>query len=158
VNEIDDSIDLAIVCTPARVVLDVVDEALRKGVRAVAVISAGFAEVGVDGQDLQDELLALVRMFGGRLLGPNILGLSSAATHLNATIGAVEPPPGRLALSSAKRRARRRAARRGACARPGVSAFVSVGNTADVSPNDLLEWWEDDDTTDLILALPGVVR
>lgn len=150
-NEIDDSIDLAIVCTPARVVLDVVDEALRKGVRAVAVISAGFAEIGIDGQDLQDELLALVRMYGGRLLGPNILGLSSAATHLNATIGAVEPPPGRLALSSqsgALGVALLDAARaRGL----GVSAFVSVGNTADVSPNDLLEWWEDDDTTDLIL-------
>jgi acetyl coenzyme A synthetase (ADP forming)-like protein len=151
VAEIEDTIDLAVVCTPARVVLDVVDDALRKGVRAIAVISAGFAEVGVDGQDLQDELLALVRMHGGRLLGPNILGISSAATNLNATIGAVEPPPGRLALSSqsgALGVALLDAARaRGL----GVSAFVSVGNTADVSPNDLLEWWEDDETTDLIL-------
>jgi acetyl coenzyme A synthetase (ADP forming)-like protein len=151
VDEIEDSIDLAVVCTPARVVLDVVDDALRKGVRAIAVISAGFAEVGVDGRDLQEELLALVRMHGGRLLGPNILGLSSAATSLNATIGAVEPPLGRLALSSqsgALGVALLDAARaRGI----GVSAFVSVGNTADVSPNDLLEWWEDDATTDLIL-------
>jgi len=151
VDEIEDTIDLAVVCTPARVVLDVVDDALRKGIRAIAVISAGFAEVGVDGQDLQEELLALVRMHGGRLLGPNILGISSAATNLNATIGAVEPPPGRLALSSqsgALGVALLDAARaRGL----GVSAFVSVGNTADVSPNDLLEWWEDDETTDLIL-------
>jgi acetyl coenzyme A synthetase (ADP forming)-like protein len=151
VDEIEDSIDLAVVCTPARVVLDVVDDALRKGIRAVAVISAGFAEVGVDGQDLQDELLALVRMHGGRLLGPNILGIASAASRLNATIGAIEPPFGRLALSSqsgALGVALLAAARaRGL----GVSAFVSVGNTADVSPNDLLEWWEDDETTDLVL-------
>jgi acetate---CoA ligase (ADP-forming) len=151
IDEIGDSIDLAIVCTPAQVVLDVVDDALRTGVRAIAVISAGFAEVGVDGQDLQDELLALVRMHGGRLLGPNILGIASAAPRLNATFGAVEPPFGRLALSSqsgALGVALLDAARaRGL----GVSAFVSVGNTADVSPNDLLEWWEDDETTDLIL-------
>jgi acetyl coenzyme A synthetase (ADP forming)-like protein len=151
VSDIDEPIDLVVVCVPAQVVLDVVDEALQKGVRAIAVISAGFAEVGVDGQDLQDELLALVRMYGGRLLGPNILGLSSAATHLNATIGAIEPPLGKLALSSqsgALGVALLDAARaRGI----GVSAFVSVGNTADVSPNDLLEWWEDDESTDLIL-------
>ncbi len=153
IDEIEDSVDLAIVCTPAQVVLDVVDDALRKGVRAIAVISAGFAEVGVDGQDLQEELLALVRMHGGRLLGPNILGIASAAPRLNATFGAVEPPfPfGRLALSSqsgALGVALLDAARaRGL----GVSSFVSVGNTADVSPNDLLEWWEDDETTDLIL-------
>ncbi len=151
VDEIEDTIDLAVVCTPAQVVLDVVDDALRKGVRAIAVISAGFAEVGVDGQDLQEELLALVRMHGGRLLGPNILGIASAAPRLNATFGAVEPPFGRLALSSqsgALGVALLDAARaRGL----GVSAFVSVGNTADVSPNDLLEWWEDDETTDLIL-------
>jgi acetyl coenzyme A synthetase (ADP forming)-like protein len=151
VNEIDDPIDLVVVCVPAPVVLDVVDEALQKGVRAIAVISAGFAEVGIDGQDLQEELLALVRMYGGRLLGPNILGLSSAATHLNATIGAVEPPIGRLALSS-QSGALGVALLDAARARNlGVSAFVSVGNTADVSPNDLLEWWEDDETTDLIL-------
>jgi acetyl coenzyme A synthetase (ADP forming)-like protein len=151
VFEIEEPIDLAIVCTPAQVVLDVVDDALTKGIRAIAVISAGFAEVGVDGEDLQEELLALVRMHGGRLLGPNILGIASAAPHLNATFGAVDPPFGNLALSSqsgALGVALLDAARaRGL----GVSAFVSVGNTADVSPNDLLEWWEDDETTDLIL-------
>ncbi|MGD0273418.1 MAG: GNAT family N-acetyltransferase [Gaiellaceae bacterium] len=151
VSEIDDQIDLVVVCTPAKVVLDVVEESLRAGIRAIAVISAGFAEVGVDGQDLQDELLALVRMHGGRLLGPNVLGITAASSRLNATIGSGAPTFGKLALSSqsgALGVALLEAARaRGL----GLSAFVSVGNTADVSSNDLLEWWEDDETTDVVL-------
>ena len=158
VDEIEDSIDLAIVCTPAQVVLDVVDDALRKGVRAIAVISAGFAEVGVDGQDLQEELLALVRMHGGRLLGPNILGIASAASRLNATFGAVEPPFGRLALSSQIGRARRRIARRGACSRPwrlGLRLGRQHGRRLAQRPARMVGRRRDDRPHP---ALPGVVR
>ncbi|MGZ4461248.1 MAG: bifunctional acetate--CoA ligase family protein/GNAT family N-acetyltransferase [Gaiellaceae bacterium] len=151
VREINDPVDLAVVCTPARVVLDVVGEALRAGVRAIAVISAGFAEVGAEGQKLQDELLALVRSHGGRLIGPNVLGVAAARSQLNATFGAGEPSFGSLALSSqsgALGIALLDAARaRGL----GLSAFVSIGNKADVSSNDLLEWFEDDESTELVM-------
>jgi acetyl coenzyme A synthetase (ADP forming)-like protein len=151
VHEIGDSVDLAVVCTPAAVVLEVVEEALRAGVRAIAVISAGFAEIGSEGRRRQDELLALVRAHGGRLLGPNVFGVAAARSRLNATFGTGEPSFGTLALSSqsgALGVALLDAVRaRGL----GLSAFISIGNKADVSSNDLLEWFEDDDSTELIM-------
>jgi acetyl coenzyme A synthetase (ADP forming)-like protein len=151
VRAIDEPVDLAVVCTPADVVLEVVEEALRAGVRAIAVISAGFAEVGSEGAKRQDELLALVRSHGGRLIGPNVLGVAAARSQLNATFGAGEPSFGTLALSSqsgALGIALLDAVRaRGL----GLSAFISIGNKADVSSNDLLEWFEDDESTELIM-------
>ena len=121
-------------------------EALEAGVRALVVISAGFAEIGPEGVIRQEQLLALVRDHGARLIGPNCLGIASAASRLNATFAPRAFPAGKHRLLVAERRARPRGAR----ARPRSAAsasrrFVSIGNKADVSSNDLLEWWEDDE-------------
>jgi acetate---CoA ligase (ADP-forming) len=150
VEELPEVPDLAVVCLPARHVLAGVEEALNRGTHAICVISAGFAEVGEEGRRRQEELLALVRGHGGRLVGPNCLGIAVSAPQLNATFGPRALPPGPVAFSSQSGALGlallEKAQERGI----GLSAFVSIGNKADVSSNDLLEYWEDDPETGLI--------
>jgi acetyl coenzyme A synthetase (ADP forming)-like protein len=152
VAELPEAPDLAVVCVPAQHVLASVEDALLRGTRAICVISAGFAEVGNKGQQRQDELLALVRAHGGRLVGPNCLGLAVSAPRLNATFGPRALPPGPVAFSSQSGALGlallEKAEERGI----GLSAFASIGNKADVSSNDLLEYWEDDPETGLIVV------
>ncbi|MFL5909689.1 MAG: GNAT family N-acetyltransferase [Gaiellaceae bacterium] len=150
ITEIPDEIELAVICLPGPRVLEAADEALRKGVRALCVISSGFAETGVDGRERQEQLLALVRSHGARLLGPNCLGIASSKPKLNATFAPRALPAGRIGFSS-QSGALGLALLEQSSARLGFSAFVSIGNKADVSSNDLLEWWEDDPETDLVL-------
>jgi acetate---CoA ligase (ADP-forming) len=151
VAEIGEQIDLAVICLPGPAVLEAAEEALAAGVRALCVISAGFAEVGADGVARQDELVAVVRAHGARLLGPNCLGIAAAAPRLNATFGPRALPPGNVGFSSQSGAlglaVLERAAERGL----GLSAFVSVGNKADISSNDLLEYWQDAPETDVVL-------
>jgi acetate---CoA ligase (ADP-forming) len=151
VGEIPESIELAVVCVPGEHVLAATEDALDAGVRALCVISAGFAETGPEGAERQEQLIALVRAHGARLIGPNCLGIASAAVHLNATFAPRAFPPGPIGFSSQSGALGlallERAQERGL----GFSAFVSIGNKADVSSNDLLEWWEDDDETALVL-------
>ena len=131
--------------------LEAAEEALAAGVRALCVISSGFAEVGAEGRARQDELLARVRAYGGRLIGPNCLGISIPGIGLNATFAPRQLPPGRIAFSSQSGALGLALLEKAAERSLGFSAFVSIGNKADVSSNDLLEWWEDDDETDLVL-------
>ena len=144
-------VDLAVICVPGGSVLESAEEALRKGVRALCVISAGFAEVGAEGAERQEQLLALVRAHGARLVGPNCLGIAVPALGLNATFAPRALPAGRIAFSSQSGALGlallEKASERGL----GFSAFVSIGNKADVSSNDLLEWWEEDEDTDVVL-------
>ena len=151
VAEIPDDVDVAVVSLPGSAVLEAVEEALQAGVEALVVISAGFAEVGREGAERQERLLELVRSHGGRLIGPNCLGIAVAGVSLNATFAARTPATGNIAFSS-QSGALGVAFLEAAEARGlGLSAFVSIGNKADVSSNDLLEWWEDDPHTDVVL-------
>jgi acetate---CoA ligase (ADP-forming) len=144
-------VDLAVICVPGANVVDATRSALATGVKAICVISAGFAETGAEGRDRQAELLALVRAHGARLIGPNCLGVSSTATRLNATFARRAAPPGRIGFSSQSGALGlallEEADERGL----GLSSFVSIGNKADVSSNDLLEYWQDDPNTDVVL-------
>jgi acetyl coenzyme A synthetase (ADP forming)-like protein len=150
---IPDEVDLAVVVVSSNQVLEVIDECATKGVRGVVVISAGFAEVGAEGSKAQRELVTKARGAGMRMVGPNCMGIinTAAGVSLNATFAPVPPEPGRVAFSSQSgglgiavlEEARRRGV--------GLSSFVSVGNKADVSGNDLLQYWEQDDGTDVIL-------
>jgi acetate---CoA ligase (ADP-forming) len=150
VEELPETPDLAVVCLPALHVFDGVEAALRRGTRAICVISAGFAEVGDEGRERQERLLALVRAHGGRLVGPNCLGVAVSGPKLNATFGPRALPPGPVAFSSQSGALGlallEKAQQRGI----GLSAFVSIGNKADVSSNDLLEYWEDEPATALV--------
>jgi acetyl coenzyme A synthetase (ADP forming)-like protein len=151
VAEIPDTVDLAVVCVPGEHVLPAAEDALRSGVRAVVVISAGFAEIGGEGVERQQRLLALMRAHGARLIGPNCLGIAVAGPRLNATFAARPAPPGNIAFSSQSGALGLALLEATEARGLGLSAFVSIGNKADVSSNDLLEWWEDDDTTDVVL-------
>jgi len=131
----------------------VVDQCARRGVRALIVVSSGFAEAGDEGRAKQLALVEKVRGYGMRLLGPNCLGVinTDPEVRLNASLSAEVPARGRVALSSQSgaigmtllQLARRR--------NLGVSMFISMGNKADVTGNDLLYFWEDDPSTDVIL-------
>jgi acetyl coenzyme A synthetase (ADP forming)-like protein len=151
VEEIPEGVDLAVVCVPSAQVLEAARAALQSGIRALCVISAGFAETGSEGAARQDELLALVRAHGARLIGPNCLGIASAARRLNATFARRSFPTGRVAFSSQSGALGLALLEQSDARGLGLSAFVSIGNKADVSSNDLLEFWEDDDGTDLVL-------
>jgi len=152
VADIPDEVDLAFVVVPQRFVLDVVTQCAEAGVRGIVVISAGFAEVGGEGAEDEARLLEIVRDSGMRMVGPNCMGLlnTSSAVRLNGTFAPVYPPAGNVAMSSqsgALGIAILDYARR---SNLGISQFVSVGNKADVSGNDLLMAWEDDPQTDVI--------
>jgi acetyl coenzyme A synthetase (ADP forming)-like protein len=153
VRELPEPVDLAVIVVPRDAVMGVVDDCAARGVRALVVITAGFAEVDAEGGALQRGLVDRVRSHGMRLVGPNCMGLlnTDAAVRLNASFSPVFPPPGRVAMSSqsgALGLAILAAARRFGL---GLSTFVSVGNKADVSGNDLLQYWEEDAGTDVIL-------
>jgi acetate---CoA ligase (ADP-forming) len=132
-------------------VLEEAEAALRKGTRALCVISAGFAETGIEGLRRQEDLLARVRAHGARLVGPNCLGIFSAEAGLNATFAPHSFPAGNIGFSSQSGALGLALLEQASARGLGLSAFVSVGNKADVSSNDLLEYWEDDPNTDLVL-------
>jgi acetyl coenzyme A synthetase (ADP forming)-like protein len=145
-------IDLGIIAVPAARVLETVDECAAAGVKSLVVISAGFAETGSDGVELQNALTERVRSYGMRMIGPNCMGLLNMdpAVRLNASFSPVCPPVGSIALSSQSGALGIAILRLAAERQIGLSAFVSVGNKADVSSNDLLEYWESDPRTRVI--------
>jgi len=143
-------VDLAVLALPKDAVLAAVDACGAAGVRALVVISAGFAEAGEAGRALQEELAERVRGYGMRLVGPNSLGLISGAP-MNASLAPRMPLPGGVAISSQSGALGLAALEHAREAQLGLSSFVSLGNKADVSGNDLLQYWEDDPTTKVIL-------
>jgi acetate---CoA ligase (ADP-forming) len=153
VANIPEAVDLAIIAVPRDAVLGVIDECAQFGVKALVVITAGFAEAGADGKALQKELLEKVRGHGMRMIGPNCMGLlnTESGVRLNASFSPVFPPPGRIAMSSQSGALGLAILALATERQLGISTFVSVGNKADVSGNDLLQYWEVDDKTKVIL-------
>jgi acetyl coenzyme A synthetase (ADP forming)-like protein len=153
VRELPEAVDLAVLAVPPDAVLSVVDDCAACGVRALLVISAGFAEVGRPGAQLQKCLVEKVREYGMRLIGPNCLGLLSTdpAVRLNATFVPYFPPRGGVAMSSDSGALGLAALAVAGRLGLGISSCVSVGNRADVSSNDLLEYWEEDPATQVVL-------
>ncbi len=153
VSDISEEIDLAIIVVPAESVEEVIDDCITKSVRGVVIISAGFGETGAEGRARETAILEKLRRAGIRLVGPNCMGIinTNPEVALNGTFSPVYPPEGSVAMSTQS----------GAlglaildCARRlnlGISTFVSVGNKADVSSNDLIQYWAEDARTDVIL-------
>ncbi len=152
VSEIPDEVDLAVVAVPAEEVPDVVADCAQAGVKTLLVLSAGFAEAGPAGQELQTRLLAAAREAGMRVLGPNSFGVinNHPAVRLNASLAPELPPPGRMGLFAQSGAlgiaVLASAARRGL----GISVFASAGNRVDVSGNDFMQYWIDDQDTDVV--------
>jgi acetyl coenzyme A synthetase (ADP forming)-like protein len=153
VRAVPGPVELAVIAVPAAAVPDAARECAEKGVRAVIVLSAGFGETGPDGTQLQAELLDVCRGAGMRLIGPNCLGVlnTTSGARLNATFAPGSPPSGPvgfLSQSGALGLAMIDHARE---AQIGLSSFASIGNRADISGNDLIEYWEEDAETSVIL-------
>ncbi|WP_246082863.1 bifunctional GNAT family N-acetyltransferase/acetate--CoA ligase family protein [Nonomuraea diastatica] len=153
VTAIDDEVDLAVVAVPAESVIDVVEECAEKGVHGLVVVSSGFGETGARGRAMQDELARIARSHGLRVVGPNCLGIANTdpAVKLNATLAPTVPGRGKVGFFSQSGALGTALLQRVAQRGMGISSFVSAGNRADVSGNDLLQYWEEDDSTDVIL-------
>ena len=153
VKDIPVPIDLAFVVVPGPHVIDVARECAEKGVRGLCVISAGFSETGERGAAAERELLEVVREAGMRMIGPNCMGLlnTDPAVSLDGQFGPLPARPGNVAMSSQSGALGLAILDYARDLGIGISTFVSVGNKADVSGNDLLLFWEDDPNTDMIL-------
>ncbi|MFG2474491.1 GNAT family N-acetyltransferase [Streptomyces fagopyri] len=159
VRDIGEHVDLAVVAVPASHVPEVVAECGEHGVQGLVVVSAGYAESGPGGRERQRELVRQARTYGMRIIGPNSFGIinTSPGVRLNASLAPEMPRPGRIGLFAQSgaigiallSRLHRRGA--GVTGVTGVSTFVSTGNRADVSGNDVLQYWYDDPDTDVAL-------
>ncbi|MDH6548176.1 bifunctional GNAT family N-acetyltransferase/acetate--CoA ligase family protein [Streptomyces sp. SAI-041] len=159
VRDIDGPVDLAVVAVPAEQVPEVVAECGAHGVQGLVVLSAGYAESGPEGRERQRELVRHARAYGMRIIGPNAFGVinTSPDVRLNASLAPETPRPGRIGLFAQSgaigiallSRLHRRGG--GVTGVTGVSTFVSSGNRADVSGNDVLQYWYDDPDTDVVL-------
>lgn len=153
VEAIQGPVDLAVIVVPAAYVVEAAAACGRKGVKALVVISAGFSETGKEGQASQVELLRVCREAGMRLIGPNCMGIANTdlSVRLDATFAPTEPPRGRVGFSSQSGALGLAIMLYANSLGLGLSTFVSVGNKADISGNDLLRYWESDENTDVIL-------
>ncbi|MGV9452391.1 bifunctional acetate--CoA ligase family protein/GNAT family N-acetyltransferase [Streptomyces sp. NPDC003635] len=159
VRDVDGHVDLAVVAVPADQVPEVVTECGEHGVQGLVVVSAGYAESGPEGRERQRELVRHARAYGMRIIGPNAFGVINTASdvRLNASLAPEMPRPGRIGLFAQSgaigiallSRLHRRGG--GVTGVTGVSTFVSSGNRADVSGNDVLQYWYDDPDTDVAL-------
>ncbi|MCM2314825.1 MAG: GNAT family N-acetyltransferase, partial [Thermoanaerobaculia bacterium] len=153
VRDIPGPVDLAIVVVPAERVGDVVADCVEKGVRAIVMITAGFGETGPEGKRLEDALVAQVRAAGIRLVGPNCMGVlnTDPAVSMLGTFSSVFPTPGNIAMSTQSGALGLAILDYARQIGVGFSTFVSVGNKADVSGNDLIQYWAEDSRTGVML-------
>ena len=153
VEHIPGPVDLAVIAVPAARVIEVAAACGRKGVRVLVVISAGFAETDEAGRARQAELVKVCRAAGMRVIGPNCMGIvnTDPAVRLDATFAPITTPEGRVGFLSQSGALGLAIIDYAKTLGLGISTFVSVGNKADISGNDLLSYWETDPRTDVIL-------
>nr|WP_187279265.1 bifunctional GNAT family N-acetyltransferase/acetate--CoA ligase family protein [Streptomyces lavendulae] len=159
VRDVEGPVDLAVVAVPAEYVPAVVAECGEHGVQGLVVLSAGYAESGPEGRERQRALVRQARAYGMRIIGPNAFGVinTAADVRLNASLAPEMPRPGRIGMFAQSgaigiallSRLHRRGG--GVTGTTGVSTFVSAGNRADVSGNDVLQYWYEDPDTDVVL-------
>jgi acetyl coenzyme A synthetase (ADP forming)-like protein len=153
VEQIPGPVDLAILVVPSRFAIDAMESCGRKGVKGVIVITAGFKEVGEVGAHLEHDLFAVAKKYGMRVVGPNCMGVinTDPLVRLQATFSATEPLPGNIAFSSQSGALGEAVLASMRDLGLGLSMFVSLGNKVDVSGNDMIEYWEHDPRTKVIL-------
>jgi predicted CoA-binding protein/RimJ/RimL family protein N-acetyltransferase len=153
IGEVPDDVDLVVLAVPVPAVADVIEQCADKGVHGLVVMSGGISETGPAASAEERSLVAATRSHGMRLIGPNCLGVMCTAeeVRLNASLAPALPPRGRAGFFSQSgvfdTTILESIGRRGL----GLSTFVSTGNQADVSGNDILQYWEDDPATDVVL-------
>ena len=153
VSSIPDPLDLAIIVVPKEDVPAVIDDCGEKGVKGLVVITSGYAETGEEGRRLEEQLLKQTRRYDMRMIGPNGMGVinTDPAIRMDATFAPTLPLDGRIGFMSQSGALGVAILNMARELDIGFSHFVSMGNKADTSGNDLLLYWEDDPRTDLIL-------
>jgi acyl-CoA synthetase (NDP forming) len=153
VMDIPGEVEMAVIAVPAKLVSKVAEECGKKGVRALIVISDGFKEIGPEGAAREEELADIIHRYGMRVVGPNCMGIINTADSIkmNATFSPVYPPAGNVAFMSQSGAMGLIILEQANNLNMGVSTFISAGNRIDVESNDLLEYWESDSSTKVIL-------
>lgn len=152
-REVPGPVDLAVIVVPREEVLTVARQCGEQGVKGLIVITAGFKEIGAEGAAREQELLAIVRRHGMRMIGPNCMGVicTDPDIRLDATFAGSYPGRGNIAFASQSGALGVTILDYAASLNLGVSMFASIGNKADISGNDLLEYWKDDPSVNVIL-------
>lgn len=161
IREIGPGVDLAVIAVPAPHVGAAVDDCIEARVPSILLITAGFSEMGQAGRAREQELRRRVRAAGIRLIGPNCLGTvnTDQAVRLNASFAAALPPEGPVAVASQSGALGLAMLQAADQLNIGISNFASIGNSLDISATDLLELWDSDDRTRVILLyLEGIVE
>ncbi len=153
VLDIPDDIDLAMIILPPKAALKSIEEAIQKGVKGIVIVSAGFKEVGGEGLEIENKILAMCREAGIPLVGPNCLGVINPleAIRLNASFSARMPKPGNISFISQSGALCTAVLDFAADREFGFSKFISIGNKADVDELDLLRYLHEDDDTEVIM-------
>ncbi|WP_425326090.1 GNAT family N-acetyltransferase [Nocardia otitidiscaviarum] len=153
VRDIPDEVDLAVIAVPATEIDSVLDDCMAKGVKGLVVLTAGFSETGPRGYAAERSLVDAARAHGMRVVGPSALGIANTdpAIALNATLAPVLPGRGRIGFFCQSGPLGGAILAEAAARQLGLSTFVSAGNRADVSGNDLLQYWDSDPDTDVVL-------
>ncbi|HKW13287.1 MAG TPA: acetate--CoA ligase family protein [Candidatus Krumholzibacteria bacterium] len=152
VEDIPDPVDMAVIVVPAPGVLEAVEQCARKGVKGLVIITAGFKETGLEGAKKEQAIVDVVQKHGMRLVGPNCMGVLDATpdVRMNATFSPGNPPAGGISFMSQSGALGVAILLATEKLNLGFAYFVSVGNKADVSGNDLIEYWENDPHTNII--------
>ncbi len=153
VRDVPGEVDLAVIASNAVQAVTAASECAAKGVHALVVVSPGFAESGAEGAELQRKLVDICRQAGMRLVGPNCSGVlnTSSAVRLNASVIPALPEPGKIGFLSQSGSLGTAVIELARTQATGFSSFVSAGNNADISGSDLLQYWESDPDTNLVM-------
>ena len=157
VLDVGGKIDLAVVAVPAKIVPKVIDDCAKKGVKGVIIISAGFSEIGKEGEELEKRVVNIAKKAGMRIIGPNCLGIMRPSSNLNASFGPCMPIEGNVAFFSQSGALIDSVIDWSLLSKYGFSSVVSLGNKADLGVADFLKWAEQDEKTNSIaLYLEGL--
>lgn len=150
-NDIKDTIDLAVIVVPKEYVAETLDECGRKGIKAAVIITAGFKETGEEGLRHENEVKKIAEKHSIALIGPNCLGIINTEVNLNATFAARSPRKGNISFISQSGAIGVYALEFAASNDIGFSKFISIGNKAVLNENDILEYLKNDESTKVIL-------
>jgi len=159
VDQLAETVDLAIIATPAKTVPDVVEQCGKAGIMGIIIISAGFKEVGPEGKALEERILEIKKRYNLRIIGPNCLGIIRPSIHLNATFGTKMPKPGNIAFISQSGALCTAILDWAIHENIGFSNFVSVGSMSDVDFGDLIDYFgTDPKTRSILMYIEGITN
>ena len=157
ISQVPRKIDLAVIAVPAKAVPDTVRECGEAGVAGAVIVSSGFREIGAEGRKLEEQVRSIAESYSLRIVGPNCLGYTRPASHLNVTFAHVTPPEGRIAFFSQSGALGTAILDWAASNKVGFSAFVSVGSMCDVDFGDLIDYFgADAHTSSIILYVESI--